>query len=593
MVDTAQLVARVTTKGVTKATSELDKFADGAQNAETNSVNFGKAAKVAGGFVLKAATAYAAASAALTAMALKSANAEREWRTLSNIAGESVQEFKAAAFAVNQVGISSEKLADISKDTREKLGEFIATGGGGFKDFFEEVAPLVGVTAQELQKLSGTEILGRVKSAMDEANVSLEEQSFFLESIASDTTNLIPLLANESAELNRLAASYSAVNDKLELTVNQQKGLSDLAVSFDLMTVSSSNAATTISATLAPTLNEFFSSVTEAVPTATQAIVDFFNVFIAAENLSSIKAVNSEIKETNEQIERLRIKSEKDKNRGGILGVALGSTVDLVRAEDRLVRLNSRLKELNEEQKKIADAEIRASSMISGGDFESSSRLTKAQEDAEEASLERRKRLQREFEDSELESEQAYFTAREDALSSSLSTISTLMMSSNSELFRIGQAAALANAFINISEGISKAISFGPIVGPILAAGVAAAGGVQLAAIAGQSPPSARAQGGQFGAGQDLLVGEKGPELVRFGSGGRIASANETAGMGGKMPNVTIINQGPANMEIVTKSVTAEDVVFIARQVINRDIRNPNSGFNKGIDATRNAQRIR
>ena len=114
MPDTAQLVARVETKGVTKSTRELDKFSDEAKDAESSTVKLGKTAKSTGLLVLKAGAAFATATLAAGALARNAANAEREWRTLANIAGESVQTFKATAFAAEQVGISAEKLGDIS-----------------------------------------------------------------------------------------------------------------------------------------------------------------------------------------------------------------------------------------------------------------------------------------------------------------------------------------------------------------------------------------------------------------------------------------------------------------------------------------------
>ena len=74
-------------------------------------------------------------------------------------------------------------------------------------------------------------------------------------------------------------------------------------------------------------------------------------------------------------------------------------------------------------------------------------------------------------------------------LSSSLGSIATLQSSHSKELFRIGQAAAIANAVINTSEGVTKAWALGPILGPILAPLVAVAGAAQIATIASQKAP--------------------------------------------------------------------------------------------------------
>ena len=69
-----------------------------------------------------------------------------------------------------------------------------------------------------------------------------------------------------------------------------------------------------------------------------------------------------------------------------------------------------------------------------------------------------------------------------------LNAITSGVANSNKVMFRLNQAAAIGNAIVNISEGITKAWSFGPILGPPLAAIVAAAGAAQIAAIASASP---------------------------------------------------------------------------------------------------------
>ncbi|USE39243.1 phage tail tape measure C-terminal domain-containing protein [Endozoicomonas sp. SCSIO W0465] len=131
---------------------------------------------------------------------------------MAQLAGQSVEDFQAAAYATNQFGISAEKLGDISKDVQDKLGDFIATGGGEFRDFFEQVAPRVGLTAEQLQGLSGPDVLLRVKKAMEDANVPMEQQVFYLEAIANDASKLIPLLENNGDAYHRLAQEARDAN---------------------------------------------------------------------------------------------------------------------------------------------------------------------------------------------------------------------------------------------------------------------------------------------------------------------------------------------------------------------------------------------
>ncbi|WP_218312349.1 hypothetical protein [Alteromonas antoniana] len=170
----------------------------------------GNMAKVGG-----AVTAVTAAFAALTVRAGQNA---QELETMSQLAGLSVEEFQSMSYAFNQFNVSQENFADISKDVQDKLGDFLATGAGPFKDFFEQVAPKVGLTAEALKNLSSTDVLIAVKKAMDDANVSAKEQVFYMEAIANDATKLMPALQDNGKELRKLARDYDSLNISLSET---------------------------------------------------------------------------------------------------------------------------------------------------------------------------------------------------------------------------------------------------------------------------------------------------------------------------------------------------------------------------------------
>lgn len=178
---------------------------------------------------------------------------------------------------------------------------------------------------------------------------------------------------------------------------------------------------------------------------------------------------------------------------------------------------------------------------------------------------------------------------KEQVLKESLGAVSGLMQSSNKELFRIGQAAALANAVVETASAVSKALSAAPPpLSFLLAAAAAATGAVQIATIASASPPTARQQGGQFQAGQQLLVGEQGPELVEFGAGGRIASAQETKQLSEtkpSIPEIIIINQ--TSEEITQPDVNVDEeqrIIILIRNTISSDLENPNSRVSKSLN---------
>lgn len=145
-----------------------------------------------------------AAGGAIAAMVVSTANAAKEISNLAQISGSGTEEFQRFAAGAKTVGIEQDKLGDIFKDFREKVGEFVQTGGGGMKDFFEQIAPKVGVTADAFRNLSGPQALQLYVDTLQKAGLSQEQMSFYLESMASDTTALIPLLRDGGKEMTAL-----------------------------------------------------------------------------------------------------------------------------------------------------------------------------------------------------------------------------------------------------------------------------------------------------------------------------------------------------------------------------------------------------
>ena len=186
----------------------------------------------------------AAVGAGVLAMASEYANAARELQTFASISNTTIQEFQKMAVGAETMGISSEKLSDQLKDFNEKLGEFITIGSGGAVDFFEQIATKTEGSAEgarklalEMQNLSGPKALQLYVDKLEEAGVTQQQMSFYLESMASDTTNLIPLLKNggegfkfwaDAAERAGVIMDESAIKKANELSV--QMKLLDLQV---------------------------------------------------------------------------------------------------------------------------------------------------------------------------------------------------------------------------------------------------------------------------------------------------------------------------------------------------------------------------
>lgn len=151
----------------------------------------------------------AAAGAAIAAMVVQTTNTAGEIINLSRLSGATTDEFQRMAAAAKSVGVEQDQLGDIFKDFREKIGEFVATGGGEMKDFFEQIAPKVGITADAFRNLSGPQALQLYFSSLEKAGLSTEQMSFYLESAANDATKLIPLMRDNGKEMFTLGEAAS------------------------------------------------------------------------------------------------------------------------------------------------------------------------------------------------------------------------------------------------------------------------------------------------------------------------------------------------------------------------------------------------
>lgn len=165
---------------------------------------------------LSALAVGAAGAGIAVAWARDMAQAGKEISNLATLSGTSVEQFQRLAYGARTVGIEQQKLADILKDTQDKIGDFIQTGGGPLADFFENIAPQIGVTIEQFRSLSGADALGLYVSSLEKANLSQSEMTFFLEAIASDSALLLPLLRNNGQAMGELANEA----DRLGIVMN-------------------------------------------------------------------------------------------------------------------------------------------------------------------------------------------------------------------------------------------------------------------------------------------------------------------------------------------------------------------------------------
>lgn len=95
----------------------------------------------------------------LTALTISTSKTAAEIKTFAQVANAAPEELQKWAAGSKTVGIEQEKLADILKDVNDRVGDFLTTGGGPMADFFENVAPKIGITADAFRDLSGPQAL--------------------------------------------------------------------------------------------------------------------------------------------------------------------------------------------------------------------------------------------------------------------------------------------------------------------------------------------------------------------------------------------------------------------------------------------------
>lgn len=179
----------------------------------------------------------------------------------AKIANSSVKDIQKQAIAAKAMGVEMDQLGDIYKDTQDKIGDFLTTGGGDMADFFENIAPQIGLTAEEFRRLSGPDALQLYYDSLEQANLSQSELVFYMESVASDASSLIPLLANGGEGFRiwgEAAENAGAVMDEKTIKATQE-----LNASTDLLMLSYDGAKNQFTQAIMPVLSDVAGTLVE------------------------------------------------------------------------------------------------------------------------------------------------------------------------------------------------------------------------------------------------------------------------------------------------------------------------------------------
>lgn len=199
-------------------------------------------------------TTAAAVATATGIMVDRVSTAAAEIERFAMLAGSTPQEFQRMAAGAKSAGMDMEQYASTMKDVQDKIGDFLQTGGGELKDFFEKIAPAVGVTAEQFKNLSGPQALQLFYNSLEKANLSQKETVYWMESIADDATTLVPLLQNNGAAFDALgnrAEKYGQILADYALAAAK-----DFKSQTDEMTLALQGVEQILAVGLMPTLTE-------------------------------------------------------------------------------------------------------------------------------------------------------------------------------------------------------------------------------------------------------------------------------------------------------------------------------------------------
>lgn len=229
--------------------------------AENSVQKFGS--KVASGVVTAAkwATGIAAAGAAVTTyLVAANADAIRQIDQFADSLDMSTQTLTEWQHAAESVGVSGENMQSIFQDLQDKIGDFATTGGGEATDVFESL----NIAAEDLMRLSPDKQLIAIADAMQDVNQN--QKVFFMESLASDSTRLLPLLENNAQGLKKLQLEAQVLGRSIS-DIDAAK-VTESALAMDKTKGLMTGLANEITVSLAPMLtgvsNMLFESAVEA-----------------------------------------------------------------------------------------------------------------------------------------------------------------------------------------------------------------------------------------------------------------------------------------------------------------------------------------
>jgi len=248
---TTEFVIKGDSSSGVKATRDLEQanaeLTQEMQRAQRQSEEMASSYESVGVHAQRLATFTAASAAAMATMAISQTRNIAEQDALSRSIGVSLQTLQQWEFAAQSVNLGAGKMGDIFKDVSEKIGDFVATGGGEAADLFERLT----LNIDELMGMSPDQQLLAIGKALDDV-ATQGEKIFFMESLANDASLLIPLLDDNAEALRQ----QILLAEQLGITVSQSdiESLKEANQALNNLNAIASGFANTVAVDLAPSL---------------------------------------------------------------------------------------------------------------------------------------------------------------------------------------------------------------------------------------------------------------------------------------------------------------------------------------------------
>lgn len=340
-----------------KTEKSLDKTGSAATRLDSKLKVLSSGVRTATRALRSGATVAAGLAVALTAATKVAATAGREIQQLSKLSNVGVERFQELSYGASQLGISSEKLGDIFKDVQDKIGDFLSTGGGELKDYFELIAPLVGQTAEEFRGLSGPDALIKFKEGLDAANISAGEQVFYLESLANDTAMLQPLLANSAQGFKDAAKEARDLN--LVLSEAEVQELANVNIEFNKLLTTIAKLTQKIVAENGPQIRQAIQDITNVLINAAGYADRFFNSLSGGSELTKLENQASALTGKLEMLEGMT-------KRQFAIKVGTESTKNLIATQELIERLSQEYDDIQSDP--ILNLDIKAARLETVGE---------------------------------------------------------------------------------------------------------------------------------------------------------------------------------------------------------------------------------